>query len=333
MRPARPRRMRRGPRVTLEIGALRRFTGVPLAPTPGSAPRSPWLRCLRLTTLGVVTAFITATLYVHLVGFPARAAAAPVAGDMRAIDSSRPGLRVLFIGNSLTYVNSLPDMVHELAAHDPGGPPVLTYQYTPGGAWLYQAAASPIVWRLIMGHGWNDVVVQEDSHVSDEYGYAKQYSVPAVLALDALIAHVRATPIVFETWGYRTGNGALNPLDTYRRMQERAQYAAQVTAGSIDAAVSPVGYAWSLAHRAEPRLNLWGPDMIHPGPAGSYLAAAVFYEVLTGRDPRPSTYTAGLDPATARWLRAVAHVAVVAAEPRGAGRPQLPAIGDDPWSA
>jgi hypothetical protein len=44
---------------------------------------------------------------------------------MRDIASSRPGIRVLFIGNSLTYANSMPTMVHKFAADDPGGSPGL----------------------------------------------------------------------------------------------------------------------------------------------------------------------------------------------------------------
>jgi hypothetical protein len=60
---------------------------------------------------------------------PARVAS----GDMRDILSRRPGLRVLFIGNSLTSENSLDKMVHEFAAHAPGAVPIFTYRYAPGG--------------------------------------------------------------------------------------------------------------------------------------------------------------------------------------------------------
>lgn len=47
-------------------------------------------------------------------------------------------------------------------------------------------------------------------------------------------------------------------------------------------------------------------DGHHPNVAGSYLAACVFYEALTGRDPKKSTFTAGLAQDDARFLQALA---------------------------
>jgi len=52
---------------------------------------------------------------------------------------------------------------------------------------------------------------------------------------------------------------------------------------------------------------------MHPSRAGSYLAACVFFEVLTGRSPVGDAYTAGLAGAEARFLQGVAHRTVTAA--------------------
>lgn len=227
---------------------------------------------LRLTLVAVITATVTLAVYIQVVGVPASA----VGGDLRAIDSHRPGLRVLFIGNSLTYVNSLAAMVHEFAGDSAGGPPIYTYQYAPGGAWLSQTAASPSLARLLTLHRWSYVVLQENSHIAEERGYSVGNSVPAGRALDELVLRASARPIVFETWGYRYGDRHLNPADTYSRMQERVQYAAQVLRKSLDAFLAPVGYAWSVSHRADPTLDLWQDDFVHPALPGSYLAAAVF---------------------------------------------------------
>jgi hypothetical protein len=301
---------------------------------------SPWPRrrlvALRLTAVAALTTVATLVALIAVAGVGRSGAAAPVSparGDMRDIASARPGLRVLFIGNSLTSVNSLPRMVQELAAHDPGTPPVYTYEYAPGGNWLREAATSRTLWRLLTGHRWNQVVLQEDSHVSDEPGFASMYSVPAALQLKALIGMSRAQSYVYESWGYRTGNIARFPGDTYALMQERAQSAALTLRTSLGAGLVPVGYAWSEALRLDPSLKLWQADNVHPTPLGTYLTAAVFYDVLTGRDPIPSTYVAGLDPGLARWLRTVARIAVAEVEPDGATRPRLPAIRNNPWFA
>jgi hypothetical protein len=303
------------------------------------APQSsPWARrrlvALRLTAVGALTAVTVLVVLISVVGVGRSGAVAPVnptSGDMRDIASRRPGLRVLFIGNSLTYVNSLPSMVQEFAAHDPGATPIYDYEYAPGGAWLYQAAASATLWRLLTGHRWNAVVLQEDSHVTDKSGYASMYSVPAARQLDDLIGMSRARPVVYETWGYRNGNIALSPSDSYPLMQARAQQAALTLRTALRAELAPVGYAWSEALRLDPSADLWQADNVHPSPLGTYLAAAVFYDVLTGRDPISSHYDAGLDPGTAHWLRTVARIAVAQVEPDGPTRPRLPAIRNNPW--
>ncbi len=36
----------------------------------------------------------------------------------------------------------------------------------------------------------------------------------------------------------------------------------------------------------DPEIELYGPDAFHPSALGSYLAAVVMYEQLSGRDPR-----------------------------------------------
>jgi hypothetical protein len=72
--------------------------------------------------------------------------------------------------------------------------------------------------------------------------------------------------------------------------------------------------ALTTAIRADAALPLYGPDAFHPGPLGTWLAALVMYEHITGKDARalPATVTVAgqrLDvPAeTARLLQRAAH--------------------------
>ena len=54
----------------------------------------------------------------------------------------------------------------------------------------------------------------------------------------------------------------------------------------LKAPVAPVGIAFAEAHRRLHSLDLHIYDGSHPTAAGSYLAAAVIYATITGRDPR-----------------------------------------------
>jgi hypothetical protein len=280
----------------------------------------------------VVAAVLTIGVYARVAGVPASAQpVSPVSGDMRDIRSPRAGLRVLFIGNSLTYYNAMTRMVHALAARAPGAEPIFTYQYAPGGHWLSQAVADPALWRLLNQVRWNYVVLQEDSHVSDYHSFAAQMSVPAGRELAALASRNGARTMVFETWGYRSGYDYVYPVDNYARMQERLQYSAQALGGALGAPVAPVGYAFTQAVAASPNLDLWQLDTSHPSESGSYLAAAVFFSLLDNRDPETSTYDAALPPSLARWLRSLAHVALATVE-HGSEGLTLPPILDDPWA-
>ena len=65
-----------------------------------------------------------------------------------------------------------------------------------------------------------------------------------------------------------------------------------------------VSEAWQIAWRRDARLPLYGPDGFHPSPAGTYLAALVMYQQISGRQviglPSP---LASIDQETARVLQ------------------------------
>ena len=71
----------------------------------------------------------------------------------------------------------------------------------------------------------------------------------------------------------------------------------------IHAPIVPVGDAWEIAHGRKPDLELWNKDGKHPAPAGTYLAACVFYKALFKQSPVGLKYTGSLDPATAALLQ------------------------------
>jgi hypothetical protein len=150
--------------------------------------------------------------------------------------------------------------------------------------------------------------------------------------LQDLVAARGTRTVVFESWGYRYGYDYVYPVDSYARMQERLQYAALTLRAALGSGLAPVGSAFSLALTADPYIGLWQPDTDHPTRAGSYLTAAVCYDILSGHDASASRYVAGLSPSLASWLRDVARRAVREGEPGGPGSVRLPAIRDDPWS-
>jgi hypothetical protein len=72
--------------------------------------------------------------------------------------------------------------------------------------------------------------------------------------------------------------------------------------------VIPAGLAFARAIRERPDISLYQPDKRHPTLLGSYLAAATVYAAIYQRSPEDSSYTAGIDPELARYLRKTAWI-------------------------
>jgi hypothetical protein len=233
-----------------------------------------------------------------------------IRGDIEMARSARPGLRVLFVGNSLTYHNSLPKMVRRLADADKGGKPIFAVQYAASNWKLRSAADDDGLDRLLLEVDWDVLVLQEHSlKLSFSPEYRREETDPHARAIIGRAGGART--LLFMTWGYRDGDGSHVPGDTYTAMQHRLAYNYHDLGGELGAEVVPVGEAWAEALRRRPGIDLWRHDGQHPNERGSYLAACVFYAVLSGRDPTGSEFTSGLDPAEARFLQQVANYAAV----------------------
>lgn len=114
---------------------------------------------------------------------------------------------------------------------------------------------------------------------------------------DADIARKHGTePVFFMSWAYQD------------KPEMTAQLAEAYTKAGNDnrALVVPAGLAFAKSVAARPDISLYIADKRHPTLAGSYLAAATMYGALFKASPVESRYTAGLDPATARFLRTTA---------------------------
>lgn len=213
------------------------------------------------------------------------------------------GTHVLFIGNSLTYVHDLPDIVERLGALT--GDTIRTATLAkPNYALLDHLAdggAKPIIQR----ERWNVVVMQQGSSALTE-GRTWLYA-----GVDSLAPYIRAsggTPALYEVWP--TADRAFD----VPKVRESYLTAAQRVNGRF----YPAGTAWQEAWKRDSTLALYEPDGLHPSRTGSFLAALVMYEQLTGKDARALPAVAyadggslALSTPTIRLLQEAAHAANV----------------------
>jgi len=211
--------------------------------------------------------------------------------------------RILFIGNSYTYVNDLPGMFTKLAKS--GGHRVETGMSAQGGWFLSDHVNSAETLDQIKSSKWNFVVLQEQSELpaSEQLRVSRMY--PAARTLVKKIKEAGADPILFITWAHRDG-WPDNGMPSYENMQSAINIGYTTIGHELDLRMAPVGYAWSKLRQQNPQLNLWQEDGSHPSEQGTYLAACVFYSVIYKESPVGLSYTGNLSTEDAQLLQKMA---------------------------
>ena len=180
-------------------------------------------------------------------------------------------LRVLFIGNSFTFFNGgQAKLLRDLAAADKSARSVWSGMVALAGHSLENHWHNGRALRAIRSGNWDFVVLQErsDGAIEDPEGF-----VTHARLFDAEIRAIGARTVIFGTWAVRDDEISQALID--------ARYGE--AAGEMGAILAPVADAWRLARQRRPELSLYLADGRHPSAAGSYLAACVFYALLTER--------------------------------------------------
>jgi hypothetical protein len=212
------------------------------------------------------------------------------------------GIHVLFVGNSLTYANDLPRTVASLGALV--GDSISVASATgPDLALIDHLNGRSSALAQVRRGGWQFVVLQQGPSSLP----ANRDSLRLWTAMfDPYIRAVGAKPALLMVWPSRDRKASFDAVRQSYLLAARAVHGVFV----------PAGAAWLKAWVADSALPLYGPDGYHPSPLGTYLAALVIYERLTGHDARalPARMVVngqeiGLSPGTARLLQAAAHEA------------------------
>ncbi|HEU4534940.1 MAG TPA: hypothetical protein VFS00_12510 [Polyangiaceae bacterium] len=188
---------------------------------------------------------------------------------------------MLFIGNSYTYYNNLPEVFAQLASAGGQGPAEIR-MVAPGGATLGDHWQKNDALLALRGGRWTHVVLQDQSTLGVSYLLDGKPRVstdevfqPWAARWAAEAAKAGTTALFYLTWARRD-----SPDD-----QAALNHAYMRAAREARAAVAPVGLAWARVREQQPSLALFDDDGSHPSPAGTYLAACVFYASIFDLDP------------------------------------------------
>lgn len=179
-------------------------------------------------------------------------------------------IRVLFIGNSLTYANNLPEIIANLAR-------------SRKQKFSYKMIAYPNfsledhwnkgeVQKALAKEKWDFVVMQQGPSASQEgkevlLEYAKKFAPE--------IAKAGAKPALYMVWS------SAERIRDFGGVQ--ANYLLAAT--EVNGLFFPAGEAWLETWKRDPKIELYSADRFHPSLLGSYLAALVIYQQLYKESP------------------------------------------------
>ncbi len=210
------------------------------------------------------------------------------------------GHHVLFIGNSLTYVNDLPGTLSALAA-SAGDTIRVSTVAKPDFALIDHLNGGSDALEAIRVGGWEYVVLQQGS---SSLPANRDSLVLWTKMFDPYIRAVGATPALYMVW----------PTADRREFFDAVRASYLEAAQAVHGAFWPAGAAWVAAWSRDSTLPLYAGDGLHPSPMGTYLAALVMYERITGHDARRlpgqavvQGRTLAASEATVRLLQEAAH--------------------------
>lgn len=209
-----------------------------------------------------------------------------------------PGKRVLFIGNSLTYANDLPAFLSAISVA--GGD--TAYQtrmvafpnYALEDHWNEGTAL-----RALKATHWDVVVMQQGpSSLPENQIFLRDWAVRFAPEIRA----AGAEPAMYMVWPSLVRSADFPGVRTSYFNAAKA----------VNGLFLPAGDAWQRAWARDASIPLYDIDNFHPSLYGTFLAALVIYETLSGKSvvgmPAPAGFA--IEAELLQLLQAAAHEAV-----------------------
>ena len=205
--------------------------------------------------------------------------------------------KLLFIGNSATYVNDLPATLVSLC--EKRGISMTQTQIVKGGRFLKTHAQEPAVYEEI-AKGYDVVFFQENGNAITTAEEREKCLAGCKQMVDA------AQKVGSQCWFYVRppyGNdlAGINSFDQCILFDRHFTPAARQW--NMGCAYINRAFAEAIKHH---KIPLWGPDNAHTGIQGAYLAVCTFYASLFGRTATELDAAYGLSQEDATLLQQIA---------------------------
>jgi hypothetical protein len=204
----------------------------------------------------------------------ALAAASLTCGSSEGITGPPPGEgpAVLFIGNSLTYFNDMPDIVAAISLGAEDDPPMRVAMVAFPNFSLEDHWNRGDALEAIDEGGWDVVVLQQGPSTLPA---SRAHLVEWAGRFAERIRAVGGRPALLSVW----------PTDGTEAGYDATLASYSAAADAVDGLLVPAGEAWREALARNPELTLTIVDGFHPSLLGSVIAAYSSWAAITGRSP------------------------------------------------
>ncbi len=173
-------------------------------------------------------------------------------------------MKVLFVGNSHTFVNDMPELLRQMA--DSKGVSIDAVQNTSGGRGLeWQFKQWDVRYNIFYGN-YDYIVLQHTAHPFP----GEQHLEDSLSKIMKMVNFSSATPVLYQCWSEKNNPEGQAVIEAAHR---------NVAAKSC-MMLAPVGEAWG---QLRDKYELYFSDGEHTSSQGAYLAACVFFATLTGQ--------------------------------------------------
>ena len=223
-------------------------------------------------------------------------------------------VKILFIGDSLTYYNDVPRLFANMAAAAKKS--VFVNSLVKGGTtvkmWWETPELRARVDEKINANAWDIVIFQpqrNETVMPEYFPDAPTEEMNAAVELVMLIRSIGAMPLQYSSFGVEKGSVVRG--EYVKKMTKRehtdlvTEYNASV-AERVGCDVVCVGRSFNRADELYPEIDLYAVDRVHASLAGSFLAAASFCAVIFGESPEALEFDGGLPSDVAGRLKSVA---------------------------
>ena len=194
--------------------------------------------------------------------------------------SAQNTTKVLFIGNSITYYNNMPQ-TFESIANSKGDLTEIT-MHAPGGTGILNHVNDSYVYDLFRQGVWDYVVLQPGSNESPGYSETKEQTLGRLNKLkDSIYRYNPCSKILLYEIPYGVYGNSQSDIDSYNDTMGLIRSNCEYWSDEAEIFFAPAGETVKNLWNNDPSTLLWiGYSNVHPNEKGSYIIACSIYAAI-----------------------------------------------------